>query len=485
MSLKLLGKNTAIYAFGNVGMRAAAFLLIPLYTHSLSISEYGILATLQLTIQMMFVFMSSGMRDGLVRFTKEFKDNNNYNQLLGTSSMINVFAGLVVSVISLSLLTNFFRTIFHIANVLPYIGLICGATLSQSLSLHLMAHYRAEEKAFKFMVIGVVSSLALIVVNGIFIYGFDLGVKGALWASIATYSILLLFLFGDIFPKTGFCVSCQVIPKLLQFGFPLIFSQFASMLMGGVSIYFISYYAGLQAVAIFSMGSKLASVLSMSVILPLHFALQPFVFLNIDKKEIRESISKLVTYFVLVMTFMFFFILLGSRFLLPVIAPPEYSSAFLVILLLLPGTIFTGINSIGEILLGAAKKTHIIGFVMTIFAIISIGLNYLLIPIMQWYGAVIAINFSFILSGLVFFSLGRKYFPFSIEWKRVSFAGGIIIFFFLLFFVLDKVSLLSFTVISLLAGLGSIVILFKLQFFSPDERTLMKKFFQRRTIYEI
>jgi len=486
MSLGLVVKNTTIYALGIIGMRMAAFLLIPLYTHSLSIDDYGFWAVIQLTMQLMIIFMGSGMQIGLVRFTKEFKEKNQYGELLGTSSLIIFVMGLIVTMASFTFFLSFFRKIFHLDAAQPYITMVCFATLMQSLVIHLMTHYRAEEKVLKFMIIGVSSSLILILSNWFFVCWLKLGVMGALWAFGITYLIFLIYLPWDIFPGLRIGISRHLITKLLQFGFPLIFADLALLVLGGASVYVLSYFISLEVVAVYSLGAKLASILQIVIILPFQLAFGPFIFLNMDKTETKETISKLFTYLTLVLAVAFFGILFGSRLLLPLIAPPEYSWAFLVILLLLPGTAFIGIYFIGEtLLLGAVKKTHIIGFVMTVFAIISIGLNYLLIPMMQWYGAVIATNFSFVLSGLVFLALGKKYFPFSIEWKRVSVAGGIMMFFFLLFFVLDKVPLLTFTLISLLAGLGSIVILCRLQFFSSGERTLLKELLQRKTTYEI
>src|SRR4030042_1803505 len=162
MNLALVGKNTLIYAVGNVGMRATAFLLIPLYTHGLSINEYGMLATLQLTMQAMIGFMNCGMPSCLLRFTKDCKGNNMYGNLLGTSSFINLLAGIMVTGVSLIFLTNFFRNVLHINNVSPYLYLACGAALAQSLAIHLMSYYRVEDKAREYMVIGIASSLLLI-----------------------------------------------------------------------------------------------------------------------------------------------------------------------------------------------------------------------------------------------------------------------------------------------------------------------------------
>ena len=101
MSLKLFGKNTVIYAIGNIGLRAASFLLIPLYTHYLSVSDYGLLATLLITIHIMLIFMSMGMQTTLLCFTKEYDGNNKIKDLLGTSTFINFLGGVAVTCISI------------------------------------------------------------------------------------------------------------------------------------------------------------------------------------------------------------------------------------------------------------------------------------------------------------------------------------------------------------------------------------------------
>ena len=45
--LKAVGKNTAIYSVGNVGIKIVNFLLIPLYTQYLSLHDVGIIVLLE------------------------------------------------------------------------------------------------------------------------------------------------------------------------------------------------------------------------------------------------------------------------------------------------------------------------------------------------------------------------------------------------------------------------------------------------------
>src|SRR6266571_8642964 len=87
MSLRMLGKNACFYAAGTIGIRTASFLLIPVYTHTLSTGDYGLLAVLLQTAQIMVIVIGIGSRTALVRFAKEYEDKNRTGVLLGRREM--------------------------------------------------------------------------------------------------------------------------------------------------------------------------------------------------------------------------------------------------------------------------------------------------------------------------------------------------------------------------------------------------------------
>jgi O-antigen/teichoic acid export membrane protein len=107
--------------------------------------------------------------------------------------------------------------------------------------------------------------------------------------------------------------------------------------------------------------------------------------------------------------------------LLPWVAPPSYASAYLVIILLMPGQAFIGIHFYGETLLGAVRRTRILGMLNTLSAALCTGLNFLCIPFMGWYGAALATNTSAILVDSVEVAIGLKHFQLTrhVEWGRV------------------------------------------------------------------
>jgi O-antigen/teichoic acid export membrane protein len=327
------------------------------------------------------------------------------------------------------------------------------------------------------MITGLISAGILMVTSYIFLYVLRMGIMGALWAKIATYTIILLPISFDIFSRTGVRISFSLLPTLARFGFPLVFSMSSELIITGASVYFLSLFSGLEAVAIYSLGLKLAMALGIILILPFHMSFQPFIFASLDSPNVKKQMSQLLTYLILAISGASFCILFGSRLLLPYIAPPAYSSAYSVILLLLPGMACIGIYYFAETLLIAARKTYIIGFTMTIFAIFCVVLNYSLIPALGWYGAIIASNVCSVLIGSTLLIIGIKKFPTPIEWERICTAAGLLIFLLFVFFMVRNTNLILFSVITLSAALGGVLMLFSFHFFHNDEKLLIKKLF--------
>ncbi len=71
MSLKVFAKNTFVYSIGSIAVRFSTFLLIPLYTHYLSVSDFGLLSVLILTTQILIMTVDFGIMPSIIRFTED------------------------------------------------------------------------------------------------------------------------------------------------------------------------------------------------------------------------------------------------------------------------------------------------------------------------------------------------------------------------------------------------------------------------------
>jgi O-antigen/teichoic acid export membrane protein len=477
--LKDVARHTFIYAIGNVGIRAASFLLIPLFTRTLSQDDFGLLATLLMINQVLLVFMNVGMRDTFVRFFGESKQSGNVAALLGSCLLVSLGMGGVVTVGILQFLQPFFESLLHAEDVTHYLVLTCLFTLAQCLCTQLMSFYRSDSRPLAFLTSGIACAFLLFLLNVLFLAKLKMGVHGALSAYLSTYCATLLVLSIHIIPKTGFAVSKTTFRNAFRFGFPLVLSQISDISVIALPTVFLSRYHGLRAVAIFSVGQKMAQLLVPFLVLPFQMALEPMVFNNLDKKDLREKLSNMLTYFVLVFLLVAVLFMTASRTLLFLAAPKSYDGAALVLAALLPTAFFLGLSNFGRVLLHIRLRTDITGGLGILFACISLALYNILIAKYAIHGALISANVVWVLQASVFLTFGLRRFGIPMDIKRLTIAGSGLLLVCALFIASPGLANVPFyAMIGLVIAAGGAVL--KLSGFFTDEeiaaaRTLMER----------
>jgi len=99
--LKRLGKHSAIYGLGGLVSRILAVLLLPLYTHYLSTSDYGQIETLIALVTVLTIVLQFGIGSAFFRFYFDADDHDGRRLVLRTSfwfTMTMATLGLVLVV---------------------------------------------------------------------------------------------------------------------------------------------------------------------------------------------------------------------------------------------------------------------------------------------------------------------------------------------------------------------------------------------------
>ncbi len=470
--LKTLAQHTVIYALGNIGVRAASFLLIPLFTRTLSQDDFGLLAALLMINQVLLVFMNVGMRDTFVRFFQASKEEGQAGALLGSCLVVSAGVGGLVTVGVLQFLQPFFQDLLHTEVVTHYLLLICLFTLAQCLCMQLMSYYRSDNRPSAFLVSGVGSAFLLLGLNVLFLTKLKLGVYGALFAYLASYGVTLAVLSIHVIPKTGLAVSRASFRNALSFGFPLVLSQIADISILALPTLFLSRYHGLRVVAIFAVGQKLAQLLVPFLVLPFQLALEPMVFNNLDHKDLREKLSNMLTYFILVFLMATIVFMAFSRVLLLLAAPKSYDDAALVLAALLPTAFCLGLANFGRVLLHIRLKTRITGGFGALFACTGLLLYGVLIEKYGILGAVVSANTIWILQGAVMLVLGTRTFDIPLSWKRLSVPGLGLLVTFILFILSPSFADITFYLMTGLLVVSVGIVMKVSDFFTEQEKAV-------------
>ncbi|HYR88198.1 MAG TPA: oligosaccharide flippase family protein [Terriglobia bacterium] len=479
MNYSSFGKNAFLYAIGTMGIRTASFLLIPIYTYSMSLSDYGLFSVLLQTAQILVIVVNMGSRTALVRFAKEYEDKNEIGVLLGTTVFINFAGALGVTVISALLLLPLFRGVLHTENVARYVLLTCAAASFNCLAFHLMAYYRAGQKGLKVTIASLGGAFSLILVTTIFLRVLHMGIEGALLAQTIIYAALAAVFLRGISSQTKLSVSLPLTWSLMRFGLPLIFVMGGGLITQASAFYFLSYFRGLDQVGIYSLGLKMAQIVEMVLILPFEMAYEPFVYGHIGDPQLWNAISRLLTYIIIAFAFTACGIVFVARDVLPVIAPPAFSPAYLVIFVVLPALAFRAVYYIGESLLFLEKRTDLAGSVVIAFTVLSLALNYLFIWRWGMYGAAAVFVLTTVCTGATVMKLGLRMSPVRIESDRLAVGALLLCGLLAMVCALRGASALVYYSAVPAAVCAAMILLYASRFIKEDEKRVIETFIQR------
>lgn len=418
LRLALLGKNIGIYSFGNIALRAASFLLIPIYTRYLSVDNYGILDICIITMQILIVFMNLGMPQSLVRFYREHEIEEKTGSLITSSLTINIIGCFLFSIVILLLRHPLSQLIFG-QDFSSILVLVCFVSMVRSLTQSSLSYFRAKNQAFFYSAIALAIMVGLLALNIIFVIVLKKGILGILQSYLVVYGLAAVCVSALILLKTKPKISLTVALKLLVFGLPLILSMSGWFIIQMSSRYFLANFSGLTEVGIYGLGDRIVNILQIVIVMPFQLAFGPFIFSQEKDPKLKSKISSILTYLLVLLFASTWLTGFFAKLIFQIIAPPEYKQAHMVVLLMLPSIVALGVYYWAASLLHLVKKTLLIGVFITSAAILNIILNLWLIPKYGWHGAAISTNLSIFLAVALHLIFGLKFNNVALENQRL------------------------------------------------------------------
>ncbi|MEP1780531.1 oligosaccharide flippase family protein, partial [Reichenbachiella sp.] len=142
------------------------------------------------------------------------------------------------------------------------------------------------------------------------------------------------------------------------------------------------------------------------------YAAEPFFFSNAESKDSPALFARVMTGFAIFNAFIFVSVSLNLEVIgMLFLSKPIYREGLYIVPFLLMAYFFNGIYYNLSVWYKLTDRT-IYGALITILgALITIGLNYVLIPIMGYFGSAIVTLISFLAMAATSYILGKKYYP--------------------------------------------------------------------------
>ena len=418
--LKKLASQTAIYGLSSVIGRLLNYLLVPLYTRYFLPEEYAVVIEMYAYVAFLVIVLTYGLETAFFRFSKKENDG----KVVYSTALISLIISSVIFVLLMFVGSS------SIANYLGYgiepifiqwFAIIVGLDAISSISF---AKLREEEKAVRFVTIKLFSIFINIGLNLYFIMHKGFGIEYIFISNLISSIFTILCLVPEMV-KVKFTFDKILWKKMMIYALPLLIAGLAGTTNETVDRILLKHLLPNPETAPYELGLYGAfyklSIIMILFIQTFRFAAEPFFFAQHKQKEDRKIYADVMKYFTIVTIVIFLAVTIFYDFVIDFLGTAYHDErGFLTVSILLLANLFLGIFFNLSIWYKLTEKT-IFGAYLAIFgAIITLVLNFILIPKIGFVGSAWATLICYLSMTVVSYFIGQKHFPIPYQVGRIS-----------------------------------------------------------------
>ncbi len=423
---KLFG-HSSHYVLGTLLTTFAHFFTFPIFTRIFTVSEYGFLSLITVTISTVLASSKLGLTSASVRMYEECRKGTDIQSLRVYYSTFFIGAILTGTIIAFlyGSFTPSLAKVLSIPQLLPLFLVSALIVFFRTVNAVSLSFLRAAQKTKVFNVVNVVltytgSGLSIVLVL-FFIKGLLGFYVGQLIIEAVAFFCMAVFLIRHEKISLPY-FSPSLFQSALKFGLPLVGLEFLNHILTYGDRFLITLYCDAEQLGIYSVGYNLSSYVSNLLLVPLSFAVTPLLMQVWTKDGIGQTRNFLTNATRYVALF-FFPIIAGfigiNKELLVLLASPKYIDSSSIIPFAVIGVGFFALSNLLNAGLIIYKRTDKILVYSFIAAFLNIILNMFLIPLYGIIGAAFATLISYFVF-FVFVSVSSfRFLSFSVVYTKI------------------------------------------------------------------
>jgi O-antigen/teichoic acid export membrane protein len=437
---KSLFKQTFIYGLATVLPRMLSFILVPLYTDPevLSVEEYGRVSFIFAYFVLFNVVLSYGMETAFFRF---FNKEPNQEEVTNTSAI-----SLIISSFGILGIAFLFRnSISSLINIdLKYLNLVFVILLFDALVIIPFAWLRATARPMRYAIIKILNVAVNLGCNVFFLlYLEDLAKDNSLFKSIyrADFEISYIFislvvasgmtliLVFPFYTKIKFKFNTVLLKKMMRYAIPVLIAGIAysvnetfdrilleKLLPADIAEEQIGMYSACYKLALFM--TLFATAFRLGI--------EPYFFSHSKSENPQKNYATILEYFVAFGSIILLTVVVFADVLKPYIIRSEaYYEAMWILPFILLANFCLGIYHNLSVWYKITDRTKFGAYISILGAIVTLVLNYVLIPSIGFKGSAIATLAAYAIMMLMSFYFGRKYYPIPYNIKKIVLYFGL------------------------------------------------------------
>ena len=416
----------AAYQASSIVSAVLALVTLPLYTRALSKADFGIAETLLTFIVLASILLRFGLGEAFVRYYASHEEGDERERLARTTTFTVLLTTSVAALLAVALAGPLSRLLlgFEDAGIMRIgvVGLWAFTNLEIAYAL-----LRVDERRRAYLVASLANVLLTVGLTVTLVVVLDQGARGYLAGNYIGSAVVLLGLWWTLRDRIGFPSGGLIAPlgPLLRFGVPTVPADATVFALNVIDRAYLLRTQSAAAAGLFALSVKLATAVILAV-RGFQLAWPPLAYSITDDERARRFYAAVTTWYVVVTGLVVAALTLLGRWVVRLLAAPEYFEAHEALPWVALGWAMYGLVLVLVTIGGRAGVTARNFPAALVGVVVNVVVLVLLVKPLGIAGAGIALVASYAVMLVVLHLLTRRLFVVPFEWGRLSLAVGVV-----------------------------------------------------------
>ncbi len=413
--------------------RMLSFLLVPLYTNQLPTEEYGKVSIIFSYFVLFNVILAYGMETAFFRF---FNKESDKEKVVSTSAISIATSSFVFLMIAFLLKE---QISVWIDIKLEYINLVIWILLLDALVIIPFSWLRVKERPIRYAIVKIANvaiNFGLNIFFLLFLKELSFYFSVIDWICKDDYEISYIFISNLIasgfallvllpfYAKIKYRFDRILWKKMMKYAMPILIAGIAYSINETFDRILLDHLlpenVAEHMVGVYSACYKLALFMTLFAT-AFRLGIEPFFFNYAENKNAPETYARITKYFVILGSFIFLFVIVFVHILkIAFLRDASYWEAVKIVPFILLANFCLGIYHNLSVWYKVTDRTRFGAYISVFGAIVTLLLNFLLIPEYTYVGSAIATLAAYGSMMILSWYLGRKYYPIPYDLKKIG-----------------------------------------------------------------
>jgi len=379
--IKGLAGSSAIYGIGSILGRALSFLLLPVYTHYLTPSDYGTIAIAGTVTMVLGILIPLGLHGAIPKFYFEASSAEERRRVNGTLWVAILLVASIVLIVTEVLGPSIFPTLLPQFPFRPFGRLALWTAFFNAFSYVPLAVLQISQRPRAYVAVTFCASVLSALATMLAVVMFHGGALGFLRASCGAAAVMagvyLVLTLQAVRPS----MTMGWLRRAVVFALPLVPHGLATWVLDVSDKLLLQRYVTPHEVGLYALGVQFGAIMSV-LTTAINSAWVPFVYKRVgeDPDAARAGFSRLSTVYVVVLVMLALALALLGQDAIVLFAAPAFREATSIVPWIVGGYFFLGLYLVPANFLFVGNRTTIIPLATLTAGGLNVLLNMWLMP---------------------------------------------------------------------------------------------------------